>query len=127
MAIIEKLDGLGLRSLAPPLLWLIERTSCMATAFDDADECAKPLLLHHIEQCSRLSQEDARVLLMQVCVGLPAFRYRVGSASSPDVWHPLKESLEQFEARHGGVLFWLDGELHPPIPETVEWLRTWGF
>lgn len=127
MAIIEKLDGLGLRSLAPPLLWLIERTGGMARAFDNADEHAERLLLQHIERCSSLTQDDARVLLMQACVGLPAFRYRVGSASGPEVWHPLKESLEQFEARQGGVLFWLDVELHPPIPETLEWLRSWGF
>lgn len=127
MAIIEKLDGLGLRSLAPPLLWLIERTVGMRPVLDDQHEHADRLLLQHLEQCSSLRQDDARVLLMQVCVGLPAFRYRAGAASSPEVWHPLKESLEQFESRHGGLLFWLDGDLHPPIPETLEWLRTWGF
>ena len=81
MAIIDKLDGFGLRSLAPPLLWLVERTGSMARALDDADERAERLLLQHIEQCSSLTQDDARILLMQVCVGLPAFRYRVGSAS----------------------------------------------
>lgn len=127
MAIIEKLDGLGLRSLAPPLLWLIARAERMEATFDDADQGTGRVLLQHVERCASLSEDDARILLMRVCTGLPAFRYRAGSATGSEVWHPLKESLDQFEARQGGVLFWLDGELHPPIPETLEWLRSWGF
>lgn len=127
MAMIERLDKLGLRSLAPPLLWLIERSGGMTAALDDSEERADHLLLQHLERCASLSQDEARVLLMQVCVGLPAFRYRAGSATGPEVWHPLKESLEQFQNHHGDLLFWLDGELYPPIPECLEWLRSWGF
>jgi hypothetical protein len=127
MAMIERLQGLGLQSLALPMLSLIERTRRMASVLDDDEEQSDRLLLQHLDRCANLGQDDARLLLMQVCVGLPAFRYRAGAACSAEVWHPLKETLEQFETRQGELLFWLDGELRPSISETQEWLRAWGF
>ena len=63
---------------------------------------------------------------MQVCVGLPMFRYRAGSAAGPEVWHPLRESLRQFREQQGELVFWSESDLRPAIPETLEWLRAWG-
>lgn len=126
MPIMEMLEGLGLRSFVGPLAVLLEQVSGIEVAFDLPDEDTGTLLRQQLSACQHLSQDDARVLLMQACIGLPAFRYRAGAATGPEVWHPLRESLAQFRARHTELVFWLDGELHPPVRETLDWLRSWG-
>jgi hypothetical protein len=126
MPITEILEGLGLRCFVAPLTLLLERSSGIEAALDSQDECIESVLRQQLDQCAKLAPDEARLLLMQVCVGLPAFRYRAGAATGPEVWHPLRESLRQFHEQQGELVFWSDGDLRPAIPETLEWLRTWG-
>lgn len=126
MPITEILEGLELRCFIAPLTLLLERVSGIEIALDAEDEQLEGVLRQQLDHCAVLSAEEARLFLMQVCVGPPVFRYRVGAASGPEVWHPLRESLRQFRDQHGELVFWSDGELRPAIPETMEWLRTWG-
>jgi len=126
MPITEMLEGLSLRCFIAPLTLLLERVSGIEVALDAEDEQLESVLRQQLGHCALLPPDEARLLLMQVCVGLPVFRYRAGAASGPEVWHPLRESLRQFRVQHGELVFWSDGELRPAIPETLEWLRTWG-
>ncbi len=126
MPITEMLEGLGLRGFIAPLTLLLERVSGIEVALDAEDEQLESVLRQQLGNCALLPPDEARLLLMQVCVGLPVFRYRAGAASGPEVWQPLHESLRQFRVQHGELVFWSDGELRPAIPETLEWLRTWG-
>lgn len=126
MPITEILEGLGLRCFIAPLTLLLERSSGIELAFDSEDECMEGVLRQQLDQCAKLAPDEARLLLMQVCVGLPTFRYRADAATGPEVWNPLHESLRQFREQQGELVFWSDGDLRPAVPETLEWLRTWG-
>lgn len=126
MAITEILEGLGLRSFVAPLTLLLERSAGMGAALDSEDESTESVLRQQLDQCAKLARDEARLLLMQVCVGLPVFRYRAGAAKGSEVWHPLRESLSQFRERQGELVFWSESDLRPAIPETLEWLRAWG-
>lgn len=126
MPITEMLEGLGLRCFIAPLTLLLERVSGIEMALDAEDEQLEAVLRQQLDHCAVLSAGEARLFLMQVCVGLPVFRYRAGAASGPEVWNPLRESLRQFREQHGDLVFWSEGDLRPAIPETLEWLRTWG-
>lgn len=126
MPITETLEGLGLRCFIAPLTLLLERVSGIEIALDTEDEGLEAVLRHQLDQCAQLPPDQARLLLMQVFVGLPVFRYRAGAASGPQVWHPLQESLRQFREQQGELVFWSEGDLRPNIPETLEWLRAWG-
>jgi len=126
MPITEMLEGLGLRCFIAPLTLLLERVSGIEVALDAEDEQLEAFLRQQLNHCASLPADDARLFLMQVCVGLPVFRYRVGAASGPEVWHPLRESLRQFRDQHGELVFWSEGDLRPAISETLDWLHTWG-
>lgn len=126
MPITEILEGLGLRCFIAPLTLLFERVSGIEMALDAEDEGVEAVLRHQLAHCAQLSSDEARLFLMQVCVGLPVFRYRAGAATGPEVWHPLRESLRQFQEQQGELVFWSEGDLRPAVPETLEWLRAWG-
>lgn len=126
MFVTDALEGLGLRCFIAPLTLLMERVSGIELAFDEENESLEAVLRQQIACCSRLPLEEARLLLMQVCVGFPMFRYRAGAATGSEIWHPLRESLRDFREQQGGLVFWSDGDLRPAIPETLEWLRAWG-
>jgi len=126
MPITEILEGLGLRGFIAPLTLLVERVSGIEMALDAEDEQLEATLLQQLGHCAALPADEARLFLMQVCVGLPIFRYRAGAASGPEVWQPLCESLRQFREQHGELVFWSEDDLRPAIPETLEWLRAWG-
>lgn len=126
MPITEALEALGLRSFIAPLVQLSERVSGIEVALDADSEQLEAVLCEQLAHCATHSPDEARLFLVQVCVGLPVFRYRAGAAAGPEIWHPLHESLRQFHDRHGELVFWADADLRPAIPETLEWLRTWG-
>ena len=126
MPITEMLEGLGLRGFIAPLTLLLERVSGIEVALDAEDENLDAVLRQQLAHCASLTPDEARLLLMQVCVGLPMFRYRAGAAAGPEVWHPLRESLRQFREQQGDLVFWAESDLRPAIPETLEWLRAWG-
>jgi len=125
MPITEILEGLGLRGFIAPLTLLLERVSGIEMALDAEDEQLEAVLRQQLGLCASLAPDEARLFLMQVCVGLPVFRYRAGAASGPAVWHPLQESLRQFHEQHGELVFWAESDLRPAIHETQEWLRAW--
>lgn len=126
MPITEILEGLGLRGFIAPLTLLVERVSGIEMALDAEDEPLEAVLRQQLVRCAPLATDEARLFLMQVCVGLPIFRYRAGAASGPEVWQPLRESLCQFREQHGELVFWSEGDLRPAISETLDWLHTWG-
>ena len=126
MPIIEILERLGLRNFSAPLALLMERVAGIEMALDTGEERVEAVLRQQLAKCSEQSAEASRVFVMQVCVGLPVFRYRAGAAKGPEVWQPLLESLRQFRERHGEVVFWQESDLRPSIPETLEWLRSWS-
>lgn len=126
MPITEMLEGLGLRCFIAPLTLLLDGSAGIEEALDSADEGMEGVLRQQLDQCAKLAPDEARLLLMQVCVGLPTFRYRAGAATGAEVWHPLRESLRQFREQQGELVFWSDGDLRPAVPETLEWLRAWG-
>ncbi|MGQ0700316.1 MAG: hypothetical protein ACT4PZ_19005 [Panacagrimonas sp.] len=125
MPIVEILESLGLRSFAAPLTLLLERLAAIDMVLDADEERAEAIFNRQLAECVHLSPVEARVFLMQVCVGLPAFRYRAGAVTGRAVWQPLRESLHQFREQYGDLVFWLDGDLCPSVPETLEWLKSW--
>ena len=69
-----------------------------------------------------LASKDPNATLFEIA-SLQAFDYRVMGEQNRELWSPLEESLQQFQARHGvRIRVWRAFDAHPSCRTVERWL-----
>ena len=87
---------------------------------DDEDEFPHRELKQRVRRA--LSADDPEAALLDIAA-LQVFEYRVMSEEQLELWHPLNESLQQFQDRHEDrIRVWRAFSAHPSRDAIRRWL-----
>ncbi len=114
------LERPGLEAWARVCMSLLSLTEGIERFMDDEDEFPHRELKQRVQ--SALSADDPAVALLGIAE-LRLFEYRVMSEEGLELWHPLEESLQQFQDRHDGrTRVWRAFRPHPSRDAIRRWL-----
>jgi len=114
------LERPGLESWARVCMSLLSLTEGIERFMDDEDEFPHCELKQRVRRA--LSADDPPAALLDIA-GLQLFEYRVMSEEQLELWHPLNESLQQFQDRHEGkTRVWRAFSAHPSRDAIRRWL-----
>ena len=114
------LERPGLESWARVCMSLLSLTDGIERFMDDEDEFPHRELKQRVRRA--LSADDPAAALLDIAA-LQLFEYRVMSEEALELWHPLEESLQQFQDRHEGrIRVWRAFSAHPSRDVIRRWL-----
>jgi hypothetical protein len=114
------LERPGLESWARVCMSLLSLTEGIERFMDDEDELPHRELKQRVR--GALSADDPAAALLDIAA-LQVFEYRVMSEKQLELWHPLEESLKQFQNRHDGrTRVWRAFSAHPSRDAIRRWL-----
>jgi hypothetical protein len=114
------LERPGLESWARVCMSLLSLTAGIERFMDDEDELPHRELKQRVRRA--LSTDDPAAALLDIAA-LQVFEYRVMSEKGLELWHPLEESLKQFQDRHDArTRVWRAFSAHPSRDAIKHWL-----
>lgn len=114
------LEHPGLESWARVCMSLLSLSEGIERFMDDEDEFPHRELKQQVQRA--LASDDPAIALLNIA-DLQLFEYRVMSEEGLELWHPLKESLQQFQDRHAGkIRVWRAFSAHPSRDTIRRWL-----
>ena len=99
---------------------LLSLTEGIERFMDNEDEFPHRELKQRVRRA--LSADDPAAALLDIAA-LQLFEYRVMSEEQLELWHPLNESLQQFQDRHEDrIRVWRAFSAHPSRDAIRRWL-----
>ncbi len=101
---------------------LIENFEGIDVVIEQPEDRTQAVVKEVLTLCSKAPSESRAEELRNALTHLPLFNRCAGVKG--ERWNPLKESFQDFEKRHGGIVpTWYDWEQYPSPDEVSKWLE----